>query len=140
MYDILLMFHFVGLSLAFASPFFMKALASHAATLAPEERPKLMLGAGRNISKIGSIGLAFLIGSGVPMLIMRGSLTQYEWPFHVKMLLVLILIGYVGMMQMLMAKARKSKETTDFIKLKKMGNIGPFLSTATLIFAVLTFH
>jgi hypothetical protein len=139
-YDILLMLHFIGLSLAFAAPFFMKALASHASTLMPEERPKLMLGAGRNISKVGSMGLAFLIGSGVPMLIMRGSFSQYEWPFFAKMILVLVLIVYVGIMQMLMAKARRSKESADFIKLKKMGNIGPFLGTATLIFAVLTFH
>jgi len=93
--------HFIGLALGVGTSFALLTLGSAAAELAPDERTKFMLRAGA-LRKNGSYGLGLLILSGLGIFILRGPAEVFRWgggAFHLKLTLVVILIGFFGYSQ-----------------------------------------
>ena len=95
MYAILLILHFIGLSLGVGTSFAGLTLRLSMRDLPPAERA-VVAGRFRALGKNGSIGLTLLILSGFGMWFSRGIKETMAWgggAFHAKLLLVALLAG-----------------------------------------------
>lgn len=143
MYDLLLVLHFIGVALSVGTGFAFMALGIGTKDMALPERGAFMLRAfviGRN----GSIGLLLLLISGISMVMIRGGFASvsetFGWPFRIKMILVLIIIGLVGYMESLMKKAKQDKGGPVMARIPKVGPILLFTALCVIVSAVLSFH
>lgn len=141
LYLSLLFLHFIGLALGVGTSFAMLTLGASAKDLSAEERVKFMLRAGA-LRQNGSIGLGLLILSGLAMFILRGPAAVMAWggpAFHLKLTLVVILIGFFGYMQVVAKKVRLAGGGPLMAKLPKLGAIMLALSVAIVLSAVVAF-
>ena len=141
LYLSLLFLHFIGLALGVGTSFAMLTLGAAGKDLPPEERTKFMMRVGA-LRKNGSIGLGLLILTGLAMFILRGPAAVMAWggpAFHVKLTLVVILIGFFGYMQVVMKKVRLAGGGPLMAKLPKLGMIMLGLSVAIVLSAVAAF-
>ena len=141
LYLSLLFLHFIGLALGVGTSFAMLRLGAAAQELPAEERGKFMLRAGV-LSKNGSAGLGLLILTGLGMFILRGPSAVMAWGggwFHLKLTLVVILIGFFGYMQVVMKKVRLAGGGPLMAKLPKLGAVMLVLSVAIVLSAVAAF-
>jgi uncharacterized membrane protein len=115
------------------------------ADMPPAERGAFM----RRASVIGlngSIGLALLLVSGVGLLLTRGVDVVMAWggpAFHVKLTLVVILVGVFGYMQVLLRKARSSDQVAAAAagaRLNIISKVMLLLSVSIIVAAVLAFQ
>lgn len=140
MYLSLLILHFIGLALGLGTSFAMFTLGLAARDLPGPERGKFMLRASL-LGKNGSYGLLLLILSGLGMTFTRGFSNTMAWggpAFHTKLLLVVVMVGVVGVMQVSLKKARGG-DTAALARLPKLGRIGMLLSVAIVVLAVIAF-
>jgi hypothetical protein len=141
LYLSLLFLHFIGLALGVGTSFAMLTLGASVKDLPPEERAKFMMRAGA-LRKNGSAGLGLLVLSGLGMFILRGPAAVMAWggpAFHVKLTLVLILIGFFGYMQVVMKKVRLAGGGPLLAKLPKLGAVMLLLSIGIVLSAVAAF-
>ena len=143
MYDLLLILHFIGITLSVGTGFAFMALGMGTKDMALPERGAFMLRAfviGRN----GSVGLVLLLLSGIGMVLKQGGFAivaeTYGWPLRIKMILVLIIICLVGYMESLMKKAKRDKGGPVMAKIPKVGPVLLFTALCTIVCAVLAFH
>jgi hypothetical protein len=142
MYDLLKILHFVGLSLALGTGFANVRLGMASADMDMESRTKFFLRAFA-LSKNGSIGLLLLIISGIAMLFARGvhAMFQLGGPtFHVKLALVVVLMGLLGRLQVLIKRAREAQGGPAMAKIPGVGRAMLITGVLVVIFAVLSFH
>ena len=78
MYTTLLFLHFIGLALGVGTGFANMTLGLAMKNLVPEERASFALKTFA-LGKNGSIGLLFLIVSGVGLMMQRGIRATFEW-------------------------------------------------------------
>ena len=141
LYLFLLFLHFIGLALGVGTSFAMLTLGASTKDLPADERSKFMLRASE-LGKNGSIGLGLLILSGLALFIVRGPAAVMAWggpALHVKLTLVVILIGFFGYLQVVMKKVRLAGGGPLMAKLPKLGAIMLGLSVAIVLSAVLAF-
>jgi hypothetical protein len=141
LYLSLLFLHFLGLALSLGTGFAMLTLGAAARELPADERAKFMLRAGA-LRKNGSGGLGLLVLSGVAMFLLRGPAEVMAWggpAFHVKLTLVVILIGFFGYLQVVLKKVRLAGGGPLMAKLPRLTGIMLALSLLTVISAVIAF-
>jgi uncharacterized membrane protein len=142
MYDFLLFIHFVGLALALGAGFANFTLGIATSDMPMEERKSFMLRA-MALMKNGSVGLLFLIASGLGMLFMRGVAATFQTAggaFHGKLTLVVVMIGLFGYMQVLGKRVREAQGGPDMAKMPKVGRLMLATGVAVTLLAVLAFH
>jgi hypothetical protein len=133
--------HFVGLALGVGTSFALLTLGAAAGDLAAEERTKFMLRAGA-LRKNGSYGLGLLILSGLGIFILRGPAEVMRWggpAFHLKLTLVVILIGLFGYSQVLAKKVRLAGGGPLMPKLRTLGLVMLLVSISIMAAAVAAF-
>lgn len=141
LYLSILFLHFIGLALGVGTSFAMLTLGAAARDLAPEERGKFMMRVSA-LRKNGSYGLALLLLSGIAMLVLRGPAAVFAYAggaFHLKLTLVVILIGFFGYVQVLTKKIRLAGGGPLMAKLPKLSLIMLLLSVAIVASAVAAF-
>lgn len=141
-YLVLLMTHFVGLSLGVGASFAGLTLRAASSELEPAERAKFTLRALR-VSKNGSVGLLLLLVSGLGMFFMRGpaaTLAAGGPAFHAKLTLVVILCGLFGYSQVLGKRAREANGGPALSKLAQVSTAILLLGVAIIVAAVLAFQ
>ena len=141
MHKLLLITHFIGLSLGLGTSFAMFTLGLAARDMTPADRGAFMRRA-MVIAKNGSIGLLLLILSGVWLVFSQGAAEVMAWGggmFHVKLTLVVILMGTFGYMQVLIRKAQGSDGAAAMARLPLVSRIMLLLSIAIVVTAVLAF-
>lgn len=141
LYLSLLFLHFIGLALGVGTSFAMLTLGASSKDLPPEERGKFMLRAGA-LRKNGSAGLGLLILTGLAMFLLRGPAAVMAWggpALHVKLTLVVLLIGFFGYTQTVMKKVRVAGGGPLMAKLPKLGAVMLVLSIAIVLSAVIAF-
>jgi len=140
MYLFLLVLHMVGLTMSVGTGFSMLALGISTKGMELSERAKFMLRA-FVLSRVGAIGLALLLISGLGMLFVDMSTVMVRGGhfFHIKLTLVVIIIGLFGFMQVLIKKAKQNNGGPVMSKIPKVGQLMLFLSLLTVVFAVLAF-
>lgn len=140
MFKLLLITHFLGLSIGAGTGVYMAALSAYAGKIADKTEAKaVMLGPGGAISSVGTIGLAMLLLSGMGMVAVGGGVAQWGIAFWIKMALVGLIVVYVMSLKRLAARARLETTPNAAIAMKKLGPIGPMLAIFTVSAAVLAF-
>lgn len=142
MLDLWLILHFLGVALGVGTGFAMLTLGLSTKDMPPADRGAFM----RRASVIGlngSIGLALLIGSGVGLLLTRGVDVVMAWGgmwFHIKLTLVVVLIGVFGYMQVLVRQARSADGVAAAARIPLISRIMLLVAVSIVISAVLAFH
>jgi len=140
LYKTLLLLQMCGLTIGAGTGFYIAAVARHAErNLEQAEARTLLPGVNGAISKLGTLGLALLLVSGIGLAAMLGP-AALNTAFQVKMALVLAIVVFVGTMHALAARSRRAGDPNAVKLMKKIGPIGPVLAVATLVAAVTAFH
>jgi uncharacterized membrane protein len=142
MHDPLLILHFIGLALGLGTGFANFTLGMATRDMEMPARAQFMLRV-LALSKNGSIGLALLILTGVGLMLDRGVAATMSWGgplFHVKLTLVLVLIGLFGYLQVTIKRIKQAGGGPLMAKLPKIGQLVTLTSLAIVVCAVLAFH
>jgi uncharacterized membrane protein YbhN (UPF0104 family) len=141
MHQLMLITHFVGLSIGAGTGIYMAALSSYAAKLPDKAAAKaVMLGPGAAVSSVGLVGLILLLVSGAGMVFVDDIAAHWAWAFRVKMLLVGLIVIYIAAMHRLGVRAKQETTPRAAFTMKKLGPIGPLLAVFTIIAAVMAFQ
>jgi uncharacterized membrane protein SirB2 len=136
--QLLLVLHFLGLAMGLSVSFSSMVMAGLIDKAAPAERPVL----GRfpfAMSRVGDIGLTLLIISGVGLLFLKwGGFSAMPVTFHIKLALVVVLIGLVGYMHSLQKKMRNG-DASAAARIQVVGKFAFLTALAIVVFAVLSF-
>jgi len=139
-YQTLLTLHLIGLAIGAGTGVFIAAVNRHAArNLDQAEARALMPGINGTLSRVGSIGLALLLLSGIGMFALIGGHSLGAW-FTVKMALVVAIVVFVGIMHLLAARMRRKPEAAVAAAMQRLGVAGPVLALLTVVAAVAAFH
>lgn len=142
MQDFFLVIHFIGLAMGVGTSFATMRLGIATKDLPAAERAQFFRHA-ITLGKNGSIGLGLLILSGLCMLFTRGVATVFASggiAFHIKLTLVLVLIGFLGFTQV---QVKRFREKQDLEALGSVAKVGPLMLLTGLgivVCAVLAFH
>jgi len=140
LYKTLLLLHMFGLTIGAGTGIYLAAVGRHAArNLDQAEARTLIPGVNGAISKVGTVGLALLLASGIGLAMMMGP-AVINTLFLVKMSLVAAIIVFVGTMQVLARRTRRAGDTAAAATLRKISPLGPVLAILTLVAAVGAFH
>lgn len=138
MREVMLFFHFIGLSMAIGSSFAYMFLGFAASKMEIEERNTFFVNVSV-ISKMANIGLIILLISGFYLITPYWKVLG-NMPFLIsKLILVLILIGLVIMINTLMKKSRISDMELYAGKIETLGKVIMMTSIIIVILAVLNF-
>jgi uncharacterized membrane protein len=139
MYTLLLFLHFVGLAMGVGTGFALLRIGFTYRNLPPAEVGALM-------QKIAVLrlnaytGFAVLVASGLGMLALRpGFFAGAGGYFHAKLTLVVLMLINMGVMHVVMGKAKRAGGPPPAI-LPKLGNLNFSLGIITILLAVLAFH
>ena len=136
--QIALILHFLGLAMGLSVSFSNMVMAGLIAKAAPAEKPVL----GRfpmAMSRIGDAGLTLLIVSGLWLLFRKwGGMTAMPREFHIKLTLVVILIGIVGYIHAQQKKLRNG-DASAMARMQRAGRAAFVTVLAIVVFAVLAF-
>jgi hypothetical protein len=137
-FKILLILHMIGLSIGAGTGVYIAAVGRHAArNLEQAEARTLIPGVNGAISKIGSIGLALLLASGIGMAMMMGP-AALGTAFWVKMLFVAGIVVFLGVVHVLARRVRNG-DLSAVVTMKSIGPVGPTLALLTIVSAVVAF-
>lgn len=141
MYTTLLFFHFIGLALGLGTGFANFTLGRATADMLPSERAQFFLRAFA-LSKNGSVGLLLLIVTGLGLMFLRGvgATLALGGAVHAKLTLVVLMMGALGYLQMLIARAKREQGGPTMAKIPKAGAVMLVLALATVACAVIAFH
>jgi uncharacterized membrane protein len=139
MYTTLLFLHFLGLAMAVGTGFAFLRLGRAFGALPPAEKGPLF--AKFAVLRLNTYsGFALLILTGLGMTALRpGLFAAAGGAFHVKLTLVVLMLLNMGVMHMMMAKARRAGGPPP-AKLMTMGNVNFSMGILTILMAVLAFH
>lgn len=139
MRELMLIIHFIGLTMALGAGFANLFLGSVASKLSPAERGSFMSKT-RILGRMGQTGLGLLLFSGF------GLITPYwkvlgDMPLLIaKLTLVGILLILVTSILLIMRKSQKENNPALLAKIKPLGMLNFLIGIAIVILAVLVFH
>jgi uncharacterized membrane protein len=139
MQDLLLILHFIGLAMAVGTGFAFLRLGFATRNLPPAEKGPLFQKL--SVLRLNSYtGLAILVVTGLGLLASRPGLFSAAggW-FHAKLALVAVLVVNVGIMHVIMGKARRAGGPPP-MALMKLGNLNFAMGLVIVVLAVLAFH
>lgn len=140
MYTFWLFLHLVGVSIGAGTGIYLGAVARHAEkSLEQAEARTLMPGVAGALSRVGDVGLALLLASGIVMIYTRGT-TGLTAMFGLKMGLVAAILVYIGLMKRWARQARTTGDRAAALRMKKVSVLGPQLGVLTILAAVLAFN
>jgi len=139
LYKTLLFLHMFGLTIGAGTGIYIAAVSRYASKHLDQSQARTLLpGVNGTLSKVGSIGLALLLLSGIGMMLTVGA-SRFNTAFSVKMALVVAIVVFVGAMHMLAARVRRGDKNA-LVMMNRIGPIGPLLAIGTLVAAVMAFH
>lgn len=141
MYLVLLVLHFLGLSLALGAGFASLTLSLSSRDLPAGERTGLALRT-LSLSKNSSYGVLLLLLTGIGMMLLRGVAATFAWgggAFHGKLTLVVIMLGVLGYSQVVGAKARRSGAVSELQRVRVLSRVQLVLGVLVVIAATVAF-
>ena len=136
--NVLVVLHFIGLSLGMSVGFANIVMAKLIAQAPPQEKSIL----GRfppAMAKLGLIGLALLWGSGIAIVLTRyGSFAILPRTFIIKLIAVVLLTITVLYIQVLQRRVDKG-DTAALGQIQTLGRATGPMALIAIIFAVITF-
>ena len=136
--QLLVIIHFVGLTMGLSTGFSNMVMAGLIAKAAPDERLVLQRFPPA-MSIVGAIGLALLWGSGIAIVMTRyGGFAILPRPFIVKLAAVVLLtliVAYIHVLQRQVANGNAAA----MARIQTLGRMTGPLALVAIIFAVITF-
>lgn len=137
--QVLLIFHFIGLTMGVAVPFANIAMAIVMSKATPAEN-QILIRFPLVMSKVGKTGLSLLWVTGLAMVFTKWKgFSNLPWAFHAKLTVVVLLtiaVGYISILERRFKKGDQSAIET----VKKVGGVAFALALVAIVFAVLTFN
>ena len=139
MRELMLILHFLGLTMGLGTGFAHAFLGSTASKMSNEEATKFRLQS-LVLSNMGHIGIALLIVSGL-YLITPYWKTLSSMPLLItKLSLVAILVVLITLISLSSKRAKKGNAEMEIKKMEKLGKITMVVGLAIVILAVNIFH
>jgi len=139
MRELMLFFHFIGLTMALGTGFSNLFLSSVVSKLDPTERASFMSKT-LVLARMGQIGLGLLIVSGFYLITPFWKVLG-EMPLLIaKLCLVALLLILVSTASIIIRKAKKQGNPALLAKLKPLGMLTFLTGITIVIVAVLIFH
>lgn len=138
MRDIMLILHFLGLTMGLGTGFAHAFLGAASAKLSPEEGSKFRLNT-LALGMMGHIGITLLLISGFYMITPYWKVIGDMPLLIAKLALVLILIILISMIGIQTKKA-KLGDISAMNKMKQMGKMTLLVGIAIVVLAVKVFH
>jgi hypothetical protein len=139
MREVMLIFHFIGLTMALGTGFANLFLGMVASRLEPAERGSFMSKT-MILGRMGQIGLGLLILSGFALATPYWQAIGSMPTFIAKLTLVALLVIVVSIVLFIAGKAKKQNNPAMLAKIKPLGILSFLLGISIVILAVLTFH
>ena len=139
--DILLIMHFIGLSMAVGAGISGKVLAMSVANIKMEKAKLKFIFDTRKISLIADVGIIMLLISGITLVALNPVYAQMGGIFfHIKMGLIVLVVASIGGQHMMRAKLKRTGDLAYFKKVQMLSSITIISAISTVIMAVLAFH
>lgn len=139
MSDIMLIAHFIGLTMglgtSFARAFFDKLISNLEENEATRFRIQVMI-----LSKIRNIGISLLIISGIYLIIPYWSILPSNPLLIVKLVLVLILVILLVLIHNGTQKAKENDAAKNLKKIEPLGKLTLLIGITIVIITVNIFH
>ena len=139
MRDTMLIMHFIGLAMGLGTGFGFIFLGIASSKMGKDEQLSFMLNTFA-LSRMGHIGLALLIISGVVLINPYWSALGTMPALAAKLILILILTVLIALMAVCERKAAQGDAETHIQKLRPLGTLSDLISLAIVILSVLVFH
>lgn len=139
MRDIMLITHFIGLTMSLGTGFANLFLSMAAAKLEPSERGKFMANT-LILMRMGHTGLGLLLVSGFYLITPYWKIMGAMPTLIAKLCCVGLLIVMVSVITILAKKAQREGNPAMLMKLKPFGMLNFFLGITIVVLAVLSFH
>lgn len=139
MQDIMLIVHFIGLSMGLGTSLAFMFLGMASSRMEEKEALKFTLNTFA-LSKMGHIGLTLLIISGVYLIVPYWNTLPASPLLVAKLVLVLVLGALIGMISSASKKAKKGDPEIYLKKIQKLGKFSLLTALAIVVLAVLNFH
>jgi uncharacterized membrane protein len=139
MRDVMLIVHFIGLSMSLGTGFANLFLGMAAAKLEPAERGKFMSKT-MILMRMGHTGLGLLLVSGFYMITPYWKVLGEMPVLIAKLCFVGLLVIMVSVITILAKKAQREGNPAMLMKLKPFGMLNFFVGITIVVLAVLSFH
>jgi uncharacterized membrane protein len=139
MHDILLIIHFIGLTLGLGTSFGFMFLGIAIGKMEKEDRIKFQLNS-MALSRMGHIGLMLLIISGIFLMAPYWSILPSSPLLIAKLALVLVLTILIVIINSLGKKAQQGYTEAQFRKIEPLGKIALLTGVTIVALAVYFFH
>ena len=139
MRDIMLILHFLGLTMGLGTGFAHAFLGAASARLSPEEGTKFRLGT-LSLGLMGHIGIALLVISGLYLITPYWKVLSSMPLLMLKLGLVLTLIILITLIGNEGKKAKQGNADLHFNRMKQMGKLTLLIGVAIVVVAVKVFH
>jgi hypothetical protein len=139
LYNVLLILHFLGLAMGLSVSFSNMVMGGLIEKAVPAEKPVL----GRfpfAMGRVGDIGLTLLIVSGLGLLFGKwGGFAAMRPIFHVKLTLVVVLIGLIGYVRTLQGRLKKG-DMAAAATIQVVGKVAFVTALGIVVCAVFAFE
>lgn len=139
MRDIMLILHFIGLTMGLGTGFAHAFLGSLTNKMSAEEATKLRFNS-LVLSRMGHIGITLLLISGFYMITPYWKYLSSMPLLIAKLALVAILIILISLIGIASKKAKQGDAEVQFKKMEAMGKMTLLIGIAIVVLAVKTFH
>lgn len=139
MYDIMLIFHFIGLAMGLGTSFGFMFLGIASSKMEKDDRIKFQLKS-MVLSRMGHIGITLLIVSGVALMKPYWSILPSSPVLIAKLVMVLVLIALIGIITSIGNKARQGDTEVQLSRIEPLGKIALLTGITIVVLAVYFFH
>ena len=139
MKETLLILHFIGLAMGLGTSFAFMFLGIAASKMDKEESIKFTLKASA-ISRMGHIGLALLVISGLLLVGDRWDILLDNPLFIAKLALVVLLGALIGIATAAVRRAKSGNAEQQIAKASKVGPVSLLVGLTIVVLAVLIFN
>lgn len=139
MRDVMLIIHFIGLTMGLGTSFAHAFLASATAKMSADEATKFRLHS-LILSRMGHVGITSLIISGFYLITPYWKTLSSTPLLILKLVLVAILIVLISLIGVYTRKAKNGDEENQLKKMARLGKFTLLIGLVIVILAVYIFH
>lgn len=139
MREVMLILHFIGLAMGLGTSFAHAFLGIITSKMPAEDATKFRLHS-LVLSKMGHIGIALLIFSGLYLITPYWQILPSSPLLILKSVLVLILVILIALINLAAQKAKNGDAQAQFIKMETLGKMTLIIGVIIVIVAVNIFH
>ncbi|WP_028525703.1 CopD family protein [Runella limosa] len=139
MRELMLILHFIGLTMGLGTSFAHAFLGIATSNMSNDESTKFQMHS-LVLSRMGHIGMALLIISGLYLITPYWSILPSSPLLILKLILVLILVTLIVLISFSTKRAKKGDAETELKKMEQFGKLTLIIGLTIVALAVYIFH